>query len=280
MDAPTGMSGGVVRLFAPAKLTTSLTVVGVRADGYHELAAEMVSLDLADELLIDPEGSGLRVRAAPGSRAEQLVVGPENLVARALAFAGRSAGVDLVKRIPVGGGLGGGSADAGAVLRWADGVDPARAASLGADVPFCIEGGRALVTGIGEHVEPLPFAPRSFVLLIPPFGVDTGTVYRAWDHLSTKLGRPWHEPPNDLTRAALAVEPRMANWARALAGATGRQPVLAGSGSTWFVEGEPEALGLAGVRTLTHVDEHATVVAARTVPARWRGPEGPASSGA
>ena len=80
--------------------------------------------------------------------------------ARALAAVGRRAHVRLDKRIPVGAGLGGGSADAAAVLRWAGCDDLAVAASLGADVPFCLVGGRARVTGIGEVVEPLPVRRR------------------------------------------------------------------------------------------------------------------------
>jgi 4-diphosphocytidyl-2-C-methyl-D-erythritol kinase len=266
-----GPSGSAHRLVAPAKLTLSLQVTGVRADGYHEIRSEMVSVDLVDDLRIDPGGSGLRIRAEPSARARGLSVGPDNLVRRALALAGRSAQVDLTKRIPVQGGLGGGSTDAGAVLRWAQFDDLGLAASLGGDVPFCVEGGRALVTGIGEHLEPLPYEARSFVLLVPPFGVDTGAVYRAWDRLSSQAGHPWHEPPNDLARAAIAVEPRLAGWRRVLAGATGSEPVLAGSGSTWFVEGVAADVGLDDRPTLSHQGQEATIIEVRTVPERWSG---------
>ena len=155
----------------------------------------------------------------------------ENLVERALAACGRRAGVRLTKRIPLGGGLGGGSADAAAVLRWAGCADPDVAVRLGADVPFCLVGGRALVEGVGERVTPLPFEPAGFLLLLPPFGVDTARVYRAWDE------DPRDDGPNALTAAALAVEPRLAAWRDALGEWTGSEPVLAGSGSTWFVEG-------------------------------------------
>ena len=88
------------------------------------------------------------------------------------------------KRIPAGGGLGGGSADAAAVLRWA-GCDDLRPSPsrLGADVPFCLVGGRARVTGIGEVVEPLPPLARAVTLVVPPLAVSTPAVYRAWDEL-------------------------------------------------------------------------------------------------
>jgi len=96
--------------------------------------------------------------------------------------------VRLCKRIPVRGGLGGGSTDAAAILRWARCTDPEVAAALGADVPYCVVGGRAEVVGVGERVVPLAYEPRSFVLLVPPFGVETGAVFGAWDHLAGARG--------------------------------------------------------------------------------------------
>jgi 4-diphosphocytidyl-2-C-methyl-D-erythritol kinase len=252
----TGGEPGWVDLVAPAKLTVSLRVTGVRADGYHLLDAEMVTLDLGDSLAVrevaDPSEADLEVEAAWGEGPDGgpvRTVGPvaDNLVTRALAVVGRNAAVRLVKRIPPGAGLGGGSADAAAVLRWAGCTDPARAAGLGADVPFCVVGGRARVTGVGEVVEPLDHVDRAFVLLLPPFGVDTVAVYRAWDTLAAEGRLPEVGPGgNDLEAAALAVEPRLEGWRRALEEATGRTARLAGSGSTWFVEGEPTELGVAG----------------------------------
>jgi 4-diphosphocytidyl-2-C-methyl-D-erythritol kinase len=228
---------------ALAKLTRSLRVVGVRGDGFHLIEAEMVSLDLADTLAFGP-GDGLEVVGPAGGSS---VPGDEaNLVRRALAAVGRRAHVRLEKRIPAGAGLGGGSADAAAVLRWAGVSDPAVACALGADVPFCVVGGRALVTGVGEVVRPMEFEDRAFVLLTPPFGVPTAAVYRAWD----ELGGPAGDGPNDLEAPALAVEPRLARWRDALGELTGRVPLLAGSGSTWFVEG---SAGEVGVRPGTPV---------------------------
>lgn len=222
---------------ALAKLTLSLRVVGVRDDGYHLIRAEMVTVDLADTLELGP-GDGLEVVGPEGGPA---VPGDEgNLVRRALVAVGRRAHVRLEKRIPAGAGLGGGSADAAAVLRWAGVSDPRIACTLGADVPFCVVGGRALVTGVGEVVEPLAFEDRRFVLLTPPLVVSTADVYRAWD----RLGGPESDGPNDLEAPALAVEPRLARWRDALGDRTGRVPSLAGSGSTWFVEGSADDLGV------------------------------------
>jgi 4-diphosphocytidyl-2-C-methyl-D-erythritol kinase len=208
----------LARLTAPAKLTLSLRVTGRRPDGYHLIDAEMVTLDLADELELRPGSNDLP---------------PGDLVSRALAAVGRDASVSVHKRIPVGAGLGGGSADAAAILRWAGCADPTVAASIGADVPFCVVGGRARVSGIGEVVEPLPFRHNEFTLLTPPFPVATPAVYAAWDD----LGGPVGESGNDLEPAALSVAPRLAEWRDRLGDATGAAPRLAGSGGTWFVEG-------------------------------------------
>ena len=216
-------------MLARAKLTLSLRVTGVRDDGFHLIDAEMVTLDLADELEFR-DGDKLEIVGGAGL---PVVGDDDNLVRRALRAVGRTAHVVLTKRIPAGGGLGGGSADAAAVLRWAGCDDVRVAASLGADVPFCLVGGRARVTGIGDVIEPLPPVDRTFTLLTPPFGVSTPAVYRAWD----LLGGPAAAGPNDLEPAALSVEPRLAEWRDRLAEATGQVPVLAGSGSTWFVDG-------------------------------------------
>ena len=229
-------------LHAPAKLTLSLRVTGVRDDGYHLLDAEMVTLDLADRLTFS-DGDGLEVVGG----AADVAVGSDNLVVRALRAVGREAHVRLDKRVPSGAGLGGGSADAACVLRWAGVDDLALAVSLGADVPFCLVGGRARVRGVGEVVEPLPadvLAGRAWTLLTPPLVVPTPAVYRAWD----ELGGPTAAGPNDLEPAALVVAPELARWRDRLGEATGRTPVLAGSGGTWFVQGAFEGEGLVVVR--------------------------------
>lgn len=238
---------------APAKLTRTLRITGVRDDGYHLIDAEMVTLDLADELVIDPSGTGL---SAEGPFATGMPLDESNLVAKALRLAGREAHVRLVKRIPHGGGLGGGSADAAAVLRWAgfgSGADDLVTASrLGADIPFCLCGGRARVRGIGELIEPLEPVTLDLTLVVPPLAVSTPAAYRAWDD----LGGPTADGPNDLEPAAIAVVPELARWRDRIAEIAGVAPVLAGSGATWFVDGHhPE---------LRSLEPDATVVLTRT----------------
>ena len=180
-----------------------------------------------------------------------------NLISRALALVGRTAAVHVDKRIPHGGGLGGGSADAAAILRWAGFTDLGAASRLGADIPFCLVGGRARVRGIGEIVEPIRHQPMEITLVVPPLHVSTPAVYRAWD----ALGGPTGTGPNDLEPAAVVVEPALVRWRDRIGELAGVAPVLAGSGATWFVPGKRDD-ALASLRS-----EGAAVVVARTAPA-------------
>jgi 4-diphosphocytidyl-2-C-methyl-D-erythritol kinase len=265
-----GQTGGVgfVTESAPAKLTLSLRVTGVRDDGMHELLAEMVTIDLADVLTFS-EGTGLTVIDGVVGDLGIEAMTDDNLVDKALLAVGRRASVRLTKHIPVGAGLGGGSADAAAVLRWGGVTSTEVAARLGADVPFCLIGGRARVAGIGDRVTPLPFEDRRFVLLLPPVSVDTGAVYKAWDYLKREdcPATDGTDSGNDLEDAALVVAPQLRHWRDTFAGITGKRPRLAGSGSTWFVEGTPEELDLGKRDSLVLGSMRAPLVAARTTEA-------------
>lgn len=256
-----GSMPAIHRERARAKLTRSLRITGRRDDGYHLLESEMVTLDFGDELEIEELaclpvelevvdqvawlGPGPAAASAPGGRADgagaralDVPLGEENLVVKALRLVGRSARVRLVKRIPPGAGLGGGSADAAAVLRWAGVGDPGLAVGLGADVPFCVVGGRALVAGVGEVVRPLEPDDATYLCCTPSFGVSTALVYRAFDEIGRGARR---DGCNDLECAALAVEPRLAALRDLIASVTGERPALAGSGATWFVPCSAEA---------------------------------------
>ncbi len=255
--------GEPVTLRAHAKLTLGLRITGVRDDGYHLIDAEMVSLDLHDLVTLTPGGHGID---ASGPFGDGIPLDGTNLVARAVQLAGsvglhlHDVGVNLHKLIPHGGGLGGGSTDAATVLRWcgygSSASELEKASRLGADIPFCLVGGRARVRGIGELVEPLDHVDRIVTLIIPPLAVSTPAAYRAWDD----LGGPLADGPNDLEAAALVVEPELRRWRDRIADCVDAAPVLAGSGATWFVDGaRASALG-------ELVDEGARVVVARTVP--------------
>ena len=245
-----------VSVLAPAKLTVFLRVTGVRDDGYHIIDAEMVTLSLHDTLTMSEVTGEGPLLTASGPYSRGVPLDERNLISRSLRLANRRARVHVDKQIPQGGGLGGGSADAAAVLRWAGYTDLERAATIGADVAFCLVGGRARVRGIGEIVEPLPVLDRVFTLIIPPLAVSTPAVYAAWD----ALGAPTAEGANDLEPAAIVVEPRLAYWRDEIGSTTGHTPTLAGSGATWFVEGEHDN-ALAAVS-----NEGAKVVVVTTTP--------------
>jgi 4-diphosphocytidyl-2-C-methyl-D-erythritol kinase len=224
----------MIDLFAPAKLTWFLEVTGRRHDGWHLLRTEMVTLDFADRLEVDSEGDYLRLEGPYSG----LPLDESNLVTRTLRLVNRRAGVTVHKFIPPGGGLGGGSADAAAILRWAGGVSNDQAITLGGDVPFCQAGGRALVEGVGEVVTVLPYEHRAVTLVILSFGVSTPECYRAFDELRASGIKP--EGRNHLEMAARRVEPRLAETMDWLEATLGNRVHLAGSGSTLFVEGHLE----------------------------------------
>ena len=130
--------------------------------------------------------------------------------------------------------------------------------SFGADVPFCLVGGRARVRGVGEIVEPTGFEPLVVTLVVPPLHVSTPAVYRAWDELGGPI-RVRAERPG--ARGVHSVEPELARWRDRIGRGSGITPVLAGSGATWFVPGERDD-ALASLR-----GEGVSVVVARTVGA-------------
>jgi 4-diphosphocytidyl-2-C-methyl-D-erythritol kinase len=225
----------MIERLAPAKLTWFLEITGRRDDGMHELRAEMLSVDLSDRLEIEQDGDYLRLEGPYAN----VVANEDNLVSRALRLVDRRAGVTLHKFIPPGGGLGGGSSDAGAILRWAGGVSHEEAVRLGGDVPFCQVGGRALVEGVGERISELAFEKRDVTLILLSFGVNTAQCYRAFDELVADGMAPVGR--NHLEAAARRVEPRLAETMDWLSATLGDRVHLAGSGSTLFVEGHLEA---------------------------------------
>lgn len=175
---------------AHAKINWALDILERRADGYHLMNMVMQSVALCDELCIEPAPAlSLSVDGAPA--------GEDNLVMRAARALQRHTGTNLgakmalTKRIPAQAGLGGGSADCAAALKalnelWGLGLDWARlleiGEQLGADVPFCLTGGLARVSGIGEVIAPVQGAPRIPLALVRPGGgLSTAAVFRLWD---------------------------------------------------------------------------------------------------
>jgi 4-diphosphocytidyl-2-C-methyl-D-erythritol kinase len=176
---------------APAKLNLFLHVTGRRADGYHELQTLFQLVDLADEIRIRGRDDGAIVRTAGPAD----VPAEDDLVVRAARRLRERAGdptlgaeVAVTKRIPLGGGLGGGSSDAATVLvaldrLWGLGLGrdalAALGLELGADVPVFVRGSTALATGVGERLQPVEVARAWFAIVHPGVAVATGPVFQA-----------------------------------------------------------------------------------------------------
>ena len=180
----------MIELPAPAKLNLFLHVIGRRTDGYHELQTVFQFVDLADRVRIARRADGLLRRTVeiPG------VAEADDLVIRAAELLRDEFGVDegadiaVEKRIPLGGGLGGGSSDAASTLvgldrLWNLGLDADRMAALalrlGADVPVFVRGAASWAEGVGERLVPIVLERPWYVLVVPPFAVSTSDVFRA-----------------------------------------------------------------------------------------------------
>ena len=230
-----GNQSEMYKLNAPAKLTLSLEIKGVRQSGLHELEAEMVTIDFQDTLNLSEGDTQVTYQGE-----YPITPSPnDDLIVQALNMVGLSMKVNVNKKIPPGGGLGGGSANAAAILRWANFQDEKKAVYLGSDVPFNIRGGRASVSGIGESITYLPYEEKTYTLILPPFGCSTANVYKRWD----EMGGPRSSNGNDLELAALDAYPELQKWKEILEEHSNKEARLAGSGSTWFVEGSYPAEG-------------------------------------
>ncbi|MGH7356609.1 MAG: 4-(cytidine 5'-diphospho)-2-C-methyl-D-erythritol kinase [Candidatus Rokuibacteriota bacterium] len=268
-------------VLAAAKVNLALEVLGKRADGYHEIATVLQTVDLSDRIVLE-EAPGLEFRTS----AADVPADERNLAARAAAALRDAAGetrgarITLDKRIPVAAGLGGGSTDAAAVLlglnrlwrlRWPVAKLADVAVALGMDVPFFLRGGVALGTGRGEQLEPLRGGTLALVLVNPGFGVSTAEMYgRVTPAMLTDGGRcrrvieALRQRRTERVAASLynglegaaAPHPEIARMKAALlaAGALGAQ--MSGSGPTVF--------GVARSR------EHARQIRDRVARGSWR----------
>ena len=182
------VSGVPQRFPAPAKLNLFLHVVGRRADGYHELQTVFRFLDYGDELEITPRTDGqiVLVEPLPGVPQERDLCWRAARLLQAHTGCGLGADIRLIKRLPMGGGLGGGSSDAATVLMalnriWGLGLSrealQGLGLQLGADVPVFIYGQTAFAEGVGEVFQPLALLPATYVVLIPPVEVSTQAVF-------------------------------------------------------------------------------------------------------
>lgn len=240
---------------APAKINLALHVLGRRTDGRHLLDGLVAFAGIGDRLMARPSPD-LTLTIA-GRFAADLAEDADNLVLRAarlLRPAGRGAALSLDKALPVASGIGGGSADAAAVLRllarlWDVPLPPPEAVlALGADVPVCLAGGSCRMQGIGERLTPLALPPVAAVLVNPCVPVATGAVFAA---LERRENPAMPAPPifgetddlirflarqrNDLQPAAAGLAPPVAEALAALAAQPGCALArMSGSGATCF----------------------------------------------
>jgi len=283
-----------VRATAFAKVTLSLRVVGSRPDDFHEIDALAVSIgqpqDTVEVGVVSDPGVSIDVVGGDDLGVPE---GDENLAARAadrvLTRAGRQAlgvQVTLRKRIPAAAGLGGGSADAAATLvavrhllelELDEDALFELAATLGSDVPFCLRGGAARMQGRGEVLTPVK-VPLGLPLLVavPPFGLATADVYRAWDELGGPRSTRVVPPPralestidglvNDLEPAAEAIEPRLRDFREELEAAAGRPALMTGSGSGYVVPVDTDSRRVADLAADLSERLHRPVIGAATV---------------
>jgi 4-diphosphocytidyl-2-C-methyl-D-erythritol kinase len=239
----------------PAKVNLYLKVLARREDGYHDLVTVMQPLTLADELRLAP-GQGLTLEC----RHPEVPSGPQNLVWRAAEKFGAATGrepqvhIELVKKIPVAAGLGGGSSDAAGTLLALNELtgNPlssatlhALAAELGADVPFFLRRGPAVGRGIGTILSSLDLPPYWYVLLNPGLTISTAWVYGNLDleylaHAGAPLPAAFDgEQPedwvaNDLETVTLSRYPELRELLAGLSAAGARAQGMSGSGPTLF----------------------------------------------
>ena len=267
------------RVVAQAKVNLMLRVLARESSGYHQLETLFARIELGDIVTVKT-GHGQRTLRCEGPAASAAAVGPpeRNLAWRAAEAYAAATGfpdgfaIDIEKRVPVGAGLGGGSADAGAVLRILDALAPAPlpggellalAAALGADVPFLTaESAFALAWGRGERMLMLePLAARDVVLALPGFAVATAEAFR-WvsDGIGWRVAQPlaiesdalrsWAGVSaiagNDFEQAVAMRHPLVAELSTVLTAAGARIAQLSGSGSTVFgvFDAPPDRLAL------------------------------------
>jgi 4-diphosphocytidyl-2-C-methyl-D-erythritol kinase len=255
---------------APAKINLFLHVVGRRPDGYHLLQTVFRFLDNGDTLRFSPRPDGQIVPTSllPGVTAAQDLAVRAALALRAAAGIEQGVSIMLDKRLPLGGGLGGGSSDAATTLLalnhlWGCGLPRAALQAiglkLGADVPVFIHGHSAFGEGVGEQLTDVSPRPAWYLVLTPAVTVSTAEIFSAPElHRGTPAIRPgiWHPGfgGNDLETVTCGRYPEVARhleWLRTLV-ATGlaARSAMSGSGACCFAEFSDKTAAKAGLARL------------------------------
>lgn len=227
---------------AHAKINLTLEVLGTRPDGYHELRSVVAPIPMHDDVAFSAaEGDSVSVEGCDGVPPEKNLARRAALLLREASGCRKGVRIAIVKRIPMGAGLGGGSADAAAVLTgldrfWNLGFPVERLMALGAeigsDVPALVHGGVVLMEGRGEKVSPcagFPTPPwEKLVVYTPPVFSSTARVYGEFRETDRGAGK------NDLQPAACRLYPGIRDALRKLEAEGCRDVMMSGSGSTVF----------------------------------------------
>ncbi|MFZ7093344.1 4-(cytidine 5'-diphospho)-2-C-methyl-D-erythritol kinase [Primorskyibacter sp. 2E233] len=233
-----------IEAFAPAKINLTLHVTGQRADGYHLLDSLVVFADLGDRLTLTP-GPKMSM-GITGPFADGVPCDARNLAWRAAELADWTGHIALDKQLPHGAGIGGGSSDAGAVLRALG--SNADALQLGADVPVCRLARASRMSGIGEELAPIEFGEEIGAILVNPgVHVPTPAMFKALESKQNPampdiptqggLGKLMHwldQQRNDLQVPAISAQPVMGQVLSALDATNPYLSRMSGSGATCF----------------------------------------------
>lgn len=255
-----------IKLLSPAKVNLTLEILGLRADGYHEIRSIIQPISIFDEVSIDlEEGSGIELESSGIS----IPAGKENLAWRAAELFLKESGLEhkikifIRKQIPLGAGLGGGSGNAAAVLVGLNRVTKTLserelikiASQIGADVPFFIRSQTAIIEGIGDKITTLrDFPDFHYVVICPNIHTSTEQVYKKWDDLietdqhiqkntdgeydnvTKKFSDIKTAPPlqNDLEEAAISLHPEIKSFKEIMTSLGLKSVLMCGSGSSAF----------------------------------------------
>jgi 4-diphosphocytidyl-2-C-methyl-D-erythritol kinase len=222
---------------SPAKINWSLRILGKRSDGFHDLETVFQTISLCDELSFH-EGEGITLTCDDPA----IPTDDTNLVIRAAKACGvKHVAIDLRKRIPAGGGLGGGSSNAATTLKVLGGQHDLHelALSLGSDVPFFLVGGTAYATGRGEVLTPIePLSGIPLLLVLPEEKVITREAFARVTRYSEPLGieayRDFSAFTNDFEEPVFEMLPRLRTLKERLYASGAKWAQMSGSGSTLF----------------------------------------------
>ena len=238
-----------IKIKTPAKINLVLEILGLRADGFHEIRSIMQAVSLFDYLTITVKDGIERINLSGNSSLipydeNNIVFQAVKLFLEQTGITKQSIDVYIEKNIPVAAGLAGGSSDAAGTLRGLNEIYGKSlsweelhsiAAKLGSDVNFCLEGGTCLATSRGEVLEPIPTPDLKIVLIKPKnLFISAKEAYQRFDQLNEKSKSNNQEFYNDLEKAIIPAYPEIEKMKKLLLGLGCKNALMSGSGPTVF----------------------------------------------